>query len=235
MYTSKNDATRGKRHNNAAVIRSTDLGFPPEVADSGLELLNSDAFNKGMTPKSAAIASLGNSREQVFTQIYSNGLHQASCARIVHHRPPRRPSRVHSRRHILHRLRPSPRDPALTGRRNEATDPHRGRPTGAEKLDPAKPARIRPLPALKPLPRPCISPAPEATQAAHARTTPRRGEMPRHHLPWGACGLRRRPLQWRRSEGGGEGDLAAAALGFPVLFFHIRRLVHEMSWLLSTV
>ena len=86
VYTSKNDATRGKRHNNAAVIRSTDLGFPPEVADSGLELLNSDAFNKGTTPNSAAIAGLGSSREQVFTQICSNGLHQASCARIVHHR-----------------------------------------------------------------------------------------------------------------------------------------------------
>ena len=86
MYTSKNDATRGKRHNNAAVIRSTDLGFPPEVADSGLELLNSDAFNKGTTPNSAAIAGLGSSREWVFTQICSNGLHQASCAWIVHHR-----------------------------------------------------------------------------------------------------------------------------------------------------
>ena len=86
VYTSKNDATRGKRHNNAAVIRSTDLGFPPEVADSGLKLLNSDAFNKGTTPNSAAIAGLGSNRKQVFTQIYSNGLHQASCARIVHHR-----------------------------------------------------------------------------------------------------------------------------------------------------
>ena len=54
-------------------------------------------------------------------------------------RPLRRPSRVHSHQHILCRLGPLPRDPALAGRRNEATEPHRGRPTGAEKLDPAKP------------------------------------------------------------------------------------------------
>ena len=39
----------GKRHQRAAVIRSTDLGFPPEVAESGLELLHDDAFRKGTT------------------------------------------------------------------------------------------------------------------------------------------------------------------------------------------
>ena len=77
---------REKRHKCVAVFWSIDLGFPPEVADSDQKLLNNDAFNKGTTPNSAAIAGLGSSREQVFTQICSNGLHQASCARIVHHR-----------------------------------------------------------------------------------------------------------------------------------------------------
>jgi hypothetical protein len=51
---------RGKRHQSAAVIRSTDLGFPPEVAERGLELLHGDAFKKVTTQKSAAIAGLGN-------------------------------------------------------------------------------------------------------------------------------------------------------------------------------
>ena len=40
---------REERHQSAAVIRSSDLGFPPEVAESGLELLHGDAFKKGTT------------------------------------------------------------------------------------------------------------------------------------------------------------------------------------------
>src|SRR4051812_36966020 len=50
---------RGKRHRSAAIIRSTDLGFPPEVAESDLELLHGDAFKKGTTqtaPPSPAFA-----------------------------------------------------------------------------------------------------------------------------------------------------------------------------------
>ena len=40
---------REERHQSAAVIRSSDLGFPLEVAESGLELLHGDAFKKGTT------------------------------------------------------------------------------------------------------------------------------------------------------------------------------------------
>ena len=40
---------RGKRHHRAVVIPSTDLGFPPEVAESGFELLHGDAFRKETT------------------------------------------------------------------------------------------------------------------------------------------------------------------------------------------
>lgn len=47
VYTSKNDAPREKRHQIIAIIRSTDQGFPPEVADRGLEVLhdNSQSHN----------------------------------------------------------------------------------------------------------------------------------------------------------------------------------------------
>ena len=48
---------RRKRHQRAAVIRSTDLGFPPEVADRGLELLHGDAFKKVMTQQGAMASS----------------------------------------------------------------------------------------------------------------------------------------------------------------------------------
>ena len=66
MYTifdttlTKNDAPWGKRHQSAAIIRSFDLGFPPEIADRDLELFHVNASKKIMTQKSAAIAGLGN-------------------------------------------------------------------------------------------------------------------------------------------------------------------------------
>nr|XP_040254894.1 vegetative cell wall protein gp1-like [Aegilops tauschii subsp. strangulata] len=40
---------RGRRHQSAAIIRSSDLRFPPEVVESDHELLDGDAFKKGMT------------------------------------------------------------------------------------------------------------------------------------------------------------------------------------------
>ena len=60
VNTSKTDAPERKTtQNSAAVIRSTDLGFPPEIADGGLELLLGDAFKKGTPHNSAVTAGLG--------------------------------------------------------------------------------------------------------------------------------------------------------------------------------
>ena len=66
MHPSKNDVPKGEQHKNAALIRSTDLGFPPEVADRGLELLYDNAFKKQRHRRVPPSPALATSREQGF-------------------------------------------------------------------------------------------------------------------------------------------------------------------------
>ena len=73
---------RREGHKNATVFRSTNLGFPAEVADSDLETLSAMASRREcrkIAPPPLALAS----RKQVFTRICSKDLHQASRARIA--------------------------------------------------------------------------------------------------------------------------------------------------------
>ena len=85
------------------------------------------------SPASAAAASRSSPRSVPMASIkrLSHGSSTTAAAMS--------PVADHSRRHILHCPGPSPRDPTLAGRRNEATEPHRGQPTGAKELDPVKP------------------------------------------------------------------------------------------------
>ena len=77
--------SRRKRHQRAAVIRSTDLGFPPEVADRGLELLHGDAFKKVMTQQGATNAGHG---IKPSTRFSPGSARRTSITYCVHGSPP---------------------------------------------------------------------------------------------------------------------------------------------------
>jgi hypothetical protein len=52
MHTSKNDAPKGERRRSAAIIRSMDLGFPPEASERSWGIHLSDAFETYKTSPS---------------------------------------------------------------------------------------------------------------------------------------------------------------------------------------
>jgi hypothetical protein len=66
MHTSKIDALKGKRRKSITIIRSKDLGFPPEVSGRSLELHLNDAFKN---VRGVAIAGSGQRlKPRVFTR-----------------------------------------------------------------------------------------------------------------------------------------------------------------------
>jgi hypothetical protein len=67
MHTSKIDAPKGERHRSASIIRSKDLGFPPEGSGRSWKLHLNDAFKN---IRDVAITGSGQRpKPRVFTRI----------------------------------------------------------------------------------------------------------------------------------------------------------------------
>ena len=195
--------------NDTRAPTSSDLGFPPEIAESGLELLHGDAFKKGTTQTTPPPPALAASREQVFTQICSKSLHQASRARVavdLNHRTLRshRPDQIcpEGKAHMAPTQPPGP--PCRQG--PEAPGP----PPRAAALPPTRPrtastaaSRRRRAPTRSEPKRP--DPPPKRSAAA----PPPRGREEGAAAPWG----RRPSIQCHRAveEAGGPDPCRRAA------------------------